>query len=111
MEKTKLFDLKNKGAREKWYFLDMFVKLISQEIKDDNNFYKPTQLLLKYIQRNTDYSGISYRSSKSKDKDSNKDICYALFVTNRNCLDESERKAKENSNTLKLYMKSYAQEF
>lgn len=92
-----IFDLKTEQVQKRgyWYFLNEFMERISEKKPDEGfgktakmdnaYFYKPTQVFTKYIQRNTDLSGIRYRSSKSKGN------CYVLFVVNRDCLDVGDK--------------------
>lgn len=109
-KRPSIFDLGKKELREYWFFINRFVELISQECIVQES-YKPTQVLMKYIQRNTKYYGIEYRSSKSSrnSKAIVIDKCYALFVTNRDCIDESEVEQKLNKTRFQLVMKSYEQ--
>lgn len=111
-----IFDLKQRETRETWYFLNELITMISKKIdtkEDDPKEYRPTQVFMKYVQRNTDYCGIEYRSSRSREKDQNsssvKDMCYALFVTNRNCLDDCERTMRLDTDKCQLFMKEYEQ--
>lgn len=79
-----IFDMEHEERRNCWLFLKEFAALVS-EVKKDS--YKPTQVLTKYIQRKTDLQGIMYSSSKVLGGKGNNRTCYALFVTNRNCID------------------------
>lgn len=76
--------MEHEERRNCWLFLKEFAALVS-EVKKDS--YKPTQVLTKYIQRKTDLQGIMYSSSKVLGGKGNNRACYALFVTNRNCID------------------------
>lgn len=80
-----IFDMNQEDKRGAWFFLNEFVRWISQAKGDDVNFYKPTQVFTKYIQRNTNLKGVKYKSSKSDG------CCYTLFVVNRDCLDKGDR--------------------
>ncbi len=89
------FDVDRREERSIWMFLREFIRIISEPINQDID-YKPTQVLTKYIQRNTDFQGIEYRSSHrrmSYDEKgySRKDNCVVLFVVNRDCLDGWEK--------------------
>ena len=89
---SKLFiHIEHEEQRNCWFFLKEFTDLISEA---KSGRYKPTQVLTKYIQRNTDLKGIMYNSSRVT---SGNRICYALFVTNRNCIDmDSLKDSKRN---------------
>lgn len=95
-----IFDVEHAEERSRWFFLKEFSELISREMdKSDELGYKPTQVLTKYIQRKTGLQGIMYNSSKVR---SGNRICYVLFVTNRNCIDEDdERDSKYNQLIMK----------
>ena len=80
-----IFDLDNADKRSAWFFIQEFMDRISQLKANDMDFYKPTQVFTKYIQRNTDLKGIKYMSSKGKGN------CYTLFVVNRDCLDKGDK--------------------
>ena len=89
-----IFDVENEKKRSTWFFLKEFMERIS-EIKSDDNFYKPTQVFTKYIQRRSKLQGIKYKSSKTGKP------CYVLFVVNRDCLDPDDR---QNPNRNQLVM-------
>ena len=96
-----IFDTENVQKRSVWFFLQEFMNEISKsKDNEDKNFYKPTQVLTKYIQRNTDLKGIRFKSSKTHGK------CYVLFVTNRDCLDDGD---KTDDNRNQLIMKNVEQ--
>lgn len=82
-----IFDIGNANKRSSWFFLRKFMECISQpkETTDSDDFYKPTQVFTKYIQRKTSLQGIKFRSSKTKQG------CYVLFVVNRDCLDSEDK--------------------
>lgn len=88
-----IFDTSEEYKRSAWFFLNEFVDQISLHKSDDKDFYKPTQVFTKYIQRNTDLKGLKYKSSKAPGN------CYTLFVVNRDCLDKDD-KINENRNQL-----------
>ncbi|WP_027218647.1 HEPN-associated N-terminal domain-containing protein [Butyrivibrio fibrisolvens] len=99
-----IFDVENAEERSRWFFLKEFTELISKKRdKSDELGYKPTQVLTKYIQRKTGLQGIMYNSSKVKFGNR---ICYVLFVTNRNCIDEGD---KRDSRYNQLIMKKVEQ--
>lgn len=102
--------------RESWLFLKEYIDRISIPVdrKNADEYYKPIQVFTKYVQRVSGLYGIEYRSSKS-DRDKRygeyiQDRCYVLFVESKDCLDESERKYKLNTNRLQLFMKRQWQE-
>ena len=80
-----IFDIDKANDRSIWFFLNEFIRRISQPKNDKDNFYKPTQVFTKFIQRNTNLKGIKFKSSKA---DGN---CYVLFVVNRDCLDKGDK--------------------
>ena len=84
-KRPSIFDIENENKRSVWYFLNEFIESISQPKNDEDNFYKPTQVFTKYIQRNTDMQGIKFKSSKANGN------CYVLFVVNRDCLDKGNK--------------------
>ncbi|MBO5621620.1 MAG: RES domain-containing protein [Butyrivibrio sp.] len=100
-----IFDVEHAEERSRWFFLKEFTELISKRRnKADKLDYKPTQVLTKYIQRKTGLQGIMYNSSKVK---SGNRTCYVLFVTNRNCIDEDD---KRDSKYNQLIMKNVKQQ-
>lgn len=97
-----IFDVDNAQKRSVWFFLKEFMNEISKAKEDgDKYFYKPTQVLTKYIQRNTDLKGIRFKSSKTSGK------CYVLFVVNRDCLDDGD---KTDNSRNQLIMRKVEQE-
>ena len=99
-----IFNKDKEEERNSWFFMKEFASIISKPFDDsDNNvsdnkkrklFYKPTQVLTKYIQRRTGLKGIAFNSSKVNgnidSKYQNWDrTCYVLFVVNRDCLDNN----------------------
>lgn len=95
-----IFDIDNEHRRSVWFFLNEFMERISQRKADDKDFYKPTQVFTKYIQRNTDLKGLKFKSSKGTGN------CYTLFVVNRDCLDTGD---KVDSSRNQLIMKKVEQ--
>ena len=96
-----IFDVENAQKRSVWFFLKEFMNEISKaKDEGDQNFYKPTQVLTKFIQRNTDLKGIKFRSSKTSGS------CYVLFVVNRDCLDDGD---KTDNSRNQLIMKKVEQ--
>lgn len=69
-ERPSLFDIGNEDERNKRFFLNRLVDILSQKIEADKkeDLYRPTQFFMKYIQRNIKYYVICYRSSKSAEK-------------------------------------------
>ena len=118
-KRPSMFSLEQRDIerRESWLFLKEYIDRISIPVKDRKNadsYYKPIQVFTKYVQRVSGLYGIEYRSSKSKNNsgylDCLPDRCYVLFAENRDCLDESERDGKLNTDRLQLFMKKVWQE-
>lgn len=80
-----IFDIDKAIDRSIWFFLNEFIEKISQPKNDKYDYYKPTQVFTKFIQRNTDMQGIKYKSSRANGG------CYVLFVVNRDCLDKGHK--------------------
>lgn len=102
-KRPSIFDITNSNKRSSWYFLREFMNNISKSRytdSKDENFYKPTQVFTKFIQRKTSVQGIKFRSSK------NQKGCYVLFVVDRDCLDSND---KTNPKRNQLIMKNVAQ--
>lgn len=121
-KRPSILDVEHKDILDSWYFVKKFINDISQPINDglqmklnieiqkkDKDYirinelkkeidkeYKPTQVFTKYIQRKTQYKGISFRSSKLLERPLNKedgyDKNYVLFVPNCDCIDECDDK-------------------
>lgn len=103
-----IFDVGNEYKRRAWCFINEFVKQVSKSNNriskynstNRDGFYKPTQVFTKYIQRNTDFKGIKFKSSKTVGN------CYVIFVENRDCIDYND---KVNKNRNQLIMKKCKQ--
>ena len=109
--KKSFFDIDHWEQRENWIFLRRYCEEISKQIANmegQNPEYRPTEIFTKFIQRQTGLYGLSYWSSKSDHsrytKGAIQDICYVLFVENRDCIDECERIYKINTDRLQLIM-------
>lgn len=105
-------DQKDIERRESWLFLREYIDQITKPVVDRTaavEYYKPIQVFTKYMQRVSGLYGIEYRSTKSSACDKNGDFvhdrCYVLFAENRDCLNETERKYKINTDRLQLFMK------
>ena len=85
-----IFDIKHKDDRETWLFLRNFTNEISKPVNDEKN-YKPTQVLSKYIQRNTCYKGLEYRSAHKEGTGKKENNNVSLFIDHKDCLDRWEK--------------------
>lgn len=94
-ELRSIFDVENSDKRSMWFFVKNFIQSISGE-KDETekDFYKPTQVFTKYVQRKTGLQGIVYHSAKFSIQEKNGIPQYrknvVLFVENRDCLEEGD---------------------
>lgn len=94
-ELKSIFDVENSDKRSMWFFVKNFIQSISGE-KDETkkDFYKPTQVFTKYVQRKTRLQGIVYHSAKFSIQEINGIPQYrknvVLFVENRDCLEQGD---------------------
>lgn len=94
-----IFDMKKRDQRSQWFFINAFVEEISKRAdKKEEQFYKPTQVFTKYIQRRTNLSGMIYPSSEFRiHREQGKmemKKCIVLFVENRDCIEVDDQTDK-----------------